>query len=163
MKAVEGSVLDKLIQDSSKNGELAGRQLFRRFNGLGPDAKQAIWGDRLPQIQYFMEQAGKMPNVVLDKIVHHYAPYALGTLALNQVAHGDLKGAATIGTGAALAALLHNPIVLDATIKGIGAATKVVPPAAAAITQQVQQPMTAGDLAEPTHQLVDGKIIPLNQ
>jgi len=165
MKAVEGSILDKMIQDASKNGELQGRQLFRKFNGLGPDAKAAIWGDRLPQIQYFMEQAGKLPNVVLDKIVTHYAPFALGSLALNQVAHGDFKGAATVGTGAALAALLHNPIVLDAAIRGVAAATKIAPPVAAQVTQQVQNPATVGDLGEPTHRYDPDshRIVPLNQ
>jgi hypothetical protein len=177
MKAVEGSVLDKMIQDSSKNGELAGRQLFRKFNSLGPDAKQAIWGDRLPQIQYFMERANELPNPVLNKIVGHFAPYAgagagatVGAVAgyeRDGVA-GALKGAAVGGTTglgiSAVSALLRNPYVLDAALKSIGAASKVAPPAVAQFTQQAEKPDTVGDLGiEPTHQLVDGKIVPLNQ
>jgi hypothetical protein len=175
MKAVEGSVLDKMIQDASKNGELAGRQLFRKFQSLGPDARQAIWGDRLPQIQYFVEQANKLPNPVLNKIVAHFAPYAGGAAgatygAISGFEHDGLSGAAkgaavgaTVGTGiSGLSALLRNPYVLDAALKSIAAATKVAPPVVAQLVQQGQQPQTAGDLAEPTHQLVDGKIVPLD-
>ena len=135
MKVVEGSILDKMIQDASKNGELQGRQLFRKFNSLGPDAKQAVWGDRLPQVTQFMQQAGKLPNVVLDKIVSHYAPYALGTIAAGAIGHGDLKTAAAVGGAAALSALLRNPIVLDAALKGIEGLQKTVPPVASAVMQ----------------------------
>ena len=135
MKIVEGSILDKMIQDASKNGELQGRQLFRKFNSLGPDAKQAVWGDRLPQVTQFMQQAGKLPNVVLDKIVSHYAPYALGTIAAGAIGHGDLKTAAAVGGAAALSALLRNPIVLDAALKGIEGLQKTVPPVASAVMQ----------------------------
>jgi hypothetical protein len=135
MNAVEGSILDKMIQDASKNGELQGRQLFRKFNSLGPDAKQAIWGNRLPQVEEFMKQAGKLQNVVLDKIISHYAPYALGTTAVYSLAHGDVKGAAAIGSAAALSALLRNPYVLEAAVKGAQAAAKAAPaiPVATAI------------------------------
>src|SRR6267154_1104342 len=96
MRAVEGSILDKMIQDSSKNGELQGRQLLRKFNSLGPDAKKAIWGDRLPQVQQFMQQAGALPNVVLDKIVSHYATYVAvpaGIIAANEARKGDFRPA----------------------------------------------------------------------
>ena len=139
MKVVEGSILDKMIQDASKNGELQGRQLFRKFNSLGPDAKQAIWGDRLPQVQQFMQEAGRLPNVVLDKIVSHYAPYALGTIAAGAIGHGDIKTAATIGGAAMLSALLRNPIVLDAALKGIQGLQKVAPAAAATGTQAIEK------------------------
>jgi hypothetical protein len=155
MQAVEGSILDKMIQDSSTNGQLQGRQLFRKFNSLGPDAKAAIWGDRLPQVQYFMDQAGKLSNVVLDRIVHHYARYAVGTVALGQLAHGDVKGAAsTAGTGLLVGALLRNPYVLDAAIKSMGGAAKVAPPVAA---------NTVGNIIEPTHRLDQdsGQIVPI--
>jgi hypothetical protein len=177
MKSVEGSVLDKMIQDSSQNGELQGRQLFRKFNSLGPDAKQALWGDRLPQIQYFMDRANELPNPVLNKIVGHFAPYAgagAGATygAISGFEHdgvsGAVKGAAVgaaAGTGvSALSALLRNPYVLDAALKSIGAATKAAPPVAAAVTQQIQKPATVSDLAEPTHRYdkESGKIVPLN-
>jgi len=135
MKPVEGSILDSMIQKASKNGELQGRQLFRDFNKLGPDAKQAIWGQRLPQIQEFMEQAGKLPNVVLDKIINHYAPYAMGTAAVGFIGHGDIKTAATLG----LASLLRNPIVLEAALKGIQGLQKVAPVAAATGTQALEK------------------------
>ncbi len=176
MKAVEGSVLDKMVQDASKNGELAGRQLFRKFNSLGPDAQQAIWGDRLPQIKYFVEQANKLPNPVLNKIVNHFAPYAGGAAgatygAISGFEHDGLSGAAkgaavgaAAGTGiSGLSALLRNPYVLDAALKSIGAATKVAPPVVSQLVQQSQQPQTVGDLAEPTHRLDEnGKIVPLD-
>ena len=177
MKAVEGSVLDKMIQDASKNGQLQGRQVYRAFNKLGPDAKQAIWGDRLPQIQYFMDRANELPNVVLNKIVNHFAPFAgagAGATygAISGYEHGGIGGAfkgAAVGTVAgtgisAVAALLRNPYVLDAALKSIAAATKVAPPAVAQLVQQNQQPQTIGDLGEPTHRLDEnGKIVPLNQ
>jgi hypothetical protein len=176
MEAVEGSILDKMIQDASKNGQLQGRQVYRAFNKLGPDAKQAIWGDRLPQIQYFMDRANELPNVVLNKIVNHFAPYAgagAGATygAISGFEHGGVGGAvkgavvgAAAGTGvSALSALLRNPYVLDAALKSIGAATKIAPPVVAQIAQQSEKPGTVGDLIEPTHQLVDGKIVPLNQ
>jgi hypothetical protein len=146
MNAVEGSILDKMIHDSSKNGALQGRQLFRKFEGLGPDAKQAIWGDRLPQIEHFMKLANELPNVVLDKIVGHFAPYAgpgAGAVygAVSGYEHGGaagaVKGAAVGGVAGAgvagLTALLRNPYVLDAALKGIQAAQKVVPPVAAQV------------------------------
>jgi hypothetical protein len=152
MKTVEGSILDKMIQDASKNGELQGRQLFRKFNSLGPDAKQAIWGDRLPQIQYFMDRANELPNPVLNKIIAHFAPYAgasagatYGTISgfEHDGIHGAVKGAvvgATAGTAfSALAALLRNQYVLDAALKTIGAAKAAVPPVAAVVTQQIQK------------------------
>jgi len=139
MKVVEGSILDKMIQNASKNGELQGRQLFRRFNDLGPDAKQAIWGDRLPQVREFMQQAGKLPNVVLNKILSYYAPYALGTAAAGFLGHGDVKTAAYITGGAGLSALLRNPIVLEAALKGIQGLQKVAPAAAAVGTQAVEK------------------------
>jgi hypothetical protein len=138
MKAVEGSILDKMIADASKNGELQGRQLFRRFNGLGPDAKQAIWGDRLPQIQQFMQQAGSLPNVVLDKIIRHYTAYAVGLGApiLFEAGRGDLKTAGTMAaTGIGLAAILKNPAVLEYALKGINGLQKAVPPAVSAVMQ----------------------------
>ena len=133
MKAVEGSILDKMIQNASKNGELQGRQLYRDFNKLGPDAKQAIWGDRLPQVEQFMKATGALPNVVLDKIVAHYAPYAIGGTAILQSERGDFQGAAkTVATGVALAAILKNPAVLEYALKGLGLLQKTVPPVAGA-------------------------------
>jgi hypothetical protein len=141
MGAVEGSILDKMIQDASKNGELQGRQLYRKFNSLGPDAKQAIWGNRLPQVEQFMRATGALPNVVLDRIVAHYAPYAIGGTALIQSEKGDYQGAAkTVGTGVALAAILKNPAVLEYTLKGIGLAQKTVPQVAgAALSTNVEK------------------------
>ncbi len=150
MKAVEGSILDKMIADASKNGELQGRQLLRRFNGLGPDAKKAIWGDRLPQVQQFMQQAGSLSNVVLDKIVSHFAPLAIGGTALIQAEKGDFKAAGTTAaTGVALAAILKNPAVLEYALKGIvQPAQKALPPAASAVMQPEkpapQRPQASG-------------------
>jgi hypothetical protein len=141
MRAVEGSILDKMTADASKNGELQGRQLLRRFNGLGPDAKQAIWGDRLPQVQQFMQQAGSLSNVVLDKIVSHFAPLAIGGTALIQAEKGDFKAAGTTAaTGVALAAILKNPAVLEYALKGINGLQKTVPPVASAIMQPDKAP-----------------------
>jgi hypothetical protein len=160
MKVVEGSMLDSMIQKASKNGELQGRQLLRDFNKLGPDAKQAIWGERLPQIEQFMKQAGSLPNVVLDKIVNHYAPYALGTAAIYKLGSGDVKGAATVAGAAGLAALLRNPIVLEAALKGIGVLQKAAPPAVSAIMQNQSE----GDNSNPTSenwtrvQFADGSV-----
>ena len=37
-----------------------------------------------------MQQAGKLPNVVLDKIISHYAPHALGTTAAGLLGTGLL-------------------------------------------------------------------------
>src|ERR1700687_6502686 len=159
MKVVEGSILDKMIQDASKNGELQGRQLFRKFNSLGQDAKQAIWGERLPQITQFMQQAGALPNVVLEKIVSHYAPYALGPGmgatygavtgferdGVGGAAKGAVVGGATGMTITGLAALLRNPIVLDGALKGIQGLQKTVPPVASAVmTQNQSQEDTSG-------------------
>jgi hypothetical protein len=149
MQLVEGSVLDKMIQDASKNGQLQGPQLFRKFNSLGPDAKQTIWGDRLPQVQYFMDQAGKLPNPILDKIISHYAPYALGTTAIYALGHGDLKSAGAITAAAGLSALLRNPYVLDAALKSVAVASKVAPPVAAQLPR-ISEPRTVGDLTSPT-------------
>jgi hypothetical protein len=160
MKAVEGSILDKMIQDASKNGELQGRQLFRRFNGLGPDAKQAIWGNRLPQVEEFMQQAGKLPNVVLDKILSHYGPQALGVGAMYELGKGDVKSAATLGGAVALSAILRHPIVLDAALKGIGVLQKSAPPVASAVMQNQSE----GDNSNPTSenwthvQFADGSV-----
>jgi hypothetical protein len=160
MTAVEGSILDKMIQNASKNGQLQGRQLFRAFNDLGPDAKQAIWGNRLPQIEEFMKQAGALPNVVLDKIVNHYAPYALGTAAIYTAGRGDFKSAAAITGAAGLSALLRNPIVLDATLKGIQGLQKVAPPTVGAVMQSQFE----GDNSNPTSenwtrvQFADGSV-----
>ncbi len=140
MKVVEGSLLDKMMQDASKNGELQGRQLFRRFNGLGPDAKQAIWGDRLPQVQEFMKTVGALPNVVVDKIAAHFAPLAIGGTALIQAERGDFKSAGkTIATGVALAAIMKNPAVLEYALKGIRGLQKVAPAAAAVGTQAIEK------------------------
>src|SRR5260370_28027278 len=132
MKAVEGSILDKMIQDASRNGELQGRQLYRKFNSLGPDAKQAIWGNRLPQVEQFMKATGALPNVVLDKIIAHYAPLAVGTGIAVEAGRGDFKSAGSIAGTAALAAILKNPAVLEYALKGIGLAEKAVPPVAGA-------------------------------
>jgi hypothetical protein len=145
MGAVEGSILDKMIQDASQNGELQGRQLYRRFNKLGPDAKQAIWGDRLPQVEQFMKVTGSLPNVVLDKIVNHYAPYANPALGatfgavtgyerdgLEGAAKGAAVGAASGATIAGVKAIITNPAVLEYTLKGLGLAQKTVPPVAGA-------------------------------
>jgi len=149
MKAVEGSILDKMIQDSSKNGELQGRQLFRKFNSLGPDAKQAIWGDRLPQVQQFMQQAGSLSNVVLDKIVSHFAPLAIGGTALIQAERGDFKQAGeTVATGVALAAIIKNPAVLEYALKGINGLQKTVPPAASAVMQSDKSASASGAMLE---------------
>lgn len=132
MPAVEGSILEKMVQNASKNGQLQGRQLFRAFNSLGPDAKRAIWGNRLPQIQEFMQAAGSLQNVVLERIVNHYAPYAVGYGAALELGRGDVKGAGALAGTALLVGLLRNPIVLDAALKGIDAAKQVAVPAASA-------------------------------
>jgi hypothetical protein len=150
MKAVEGSILDKMIADASKNGELQGRQLFRRFNGLGPDAKQAIWGNRLPQIQQFMQQAGSLPNVVLDKIVKHYTAYAVGLGApiLFEAGRGDLKTAGTMAaTGIGLAAILKNPAVLEYALRGMQGLQKTVP---TVVSAAMQPDKPASQEGEPT-------------
>jgi hypothetical protein len=161
MKAVEGSILDKMIQDSSKNGELQGRQLYRKFNSLGPDAKQAIWGDRLPQVEQFMQLTGKLPNVVLDKIVGHFAPYAgvgagatLGAVrgyerdGIEGAAKGAVVGGATGATIVGLKAIITNPAVLEYALKGVGLAQKSIPPVAGAAlstnTDKANKPDTSG-------------------
>ena len=57
MKPVQGSVLQNIINFASKNDQLDGPMLLRKFNSMGDDAKQALWGDRLPQIQKFITEA----------------------------------------------------------------------------------------------------------
>ena len=107
-----------------------------------------------------MKQAGQLPNVVLDKIVNHYAPYALGTAAIYALGRGDVKGAAAIGGAAGLSALLRNPIVLDAALKGIGGLQKTIPPVASAVMQNQSEEDKPGPTSENwTHvQFADGSL-----
>jgi len=75
----------------------------------------------------------------LKAILAYYAPQAVGISAVYELGHGDVKGAARLGAGALVLALLRNPTTLGAVLKSIQAAQKVAPAAAAAGTQAIER------------------------
>jgi hypothetical protein len=152
MKPVQGSVLQNIINFASKNGPLDGPMLLRKFNSLGDDAKQALWGNNLPQIQKFVTEAAKKPSYLQGIISKVLTKSMLGAGVVGysgyQLSHGDVKGAGkTIGL-AALGYALTDPAKLDLITKALEAIGKGAPAIVGGAAQASGAAQAIGSLRE---------------
>lgn len=63
MRPVEGSLLQRLVDNASTSGEFNPNSFTTAFNRLGADVQKAIWGDNLSAIRDFLGIVAKVPTV----------------------------------------------------------------------------------------------------
>lgn len=129
MKAVEGSVFqDLLTRSSDPQSKIINPKTLARNWGAVPDAtKQALWGDRLPQVQSFINAASKPASNFAGNTMTA-AKLATTGYGLWKLYQGDYKGAGEAalllsGTRIPLKTLT-NPDTLSAVTKAMEAAGK---------------------------------------
>lgn len=124
MKQVEGSLLQRLVDNASANanGEFNPKSFASAFNRLGPDVQKAIWGDNLPAVKNFLATAQNVPTTSpmwgrMAQYLEHRAVFgalAGGAIFGAGALAGEFSGKHLLGPAAILAGMvaLHNPRVL---------------------------------------------------
>jgi hypothetical protein len=165
MRPVEGSLLQRLVDNASTSGEFNPKSFVSSFNRLGPDVQKAIWADNLPAVKNFLNTASNVPTASpiwsgLARYMEHRAIFdaAVGTALFGAGAlAGHFSGQHLLGPAALLAGIvaLHNQTVLGqaTNILKLGAAA-AAPIAAGTAVEENSEPATT--LSNSSEQLRPG-------
>ena len=154
MRPVEGSLLQRLVDNASTSGEFNPKSFVGSFNRLGPDVQKAIWGDNLPAVQGFLDTASKVPagSPVWSGFARYLQHRAMFDVLAGGVIFGagalgqEFSGKRLLGPAAILAGVvaLHNPRVMAEASRflqlGAAAAAPIAASAMAPGGERPEQP-----------------------